>query len=77
MLSTSLVVVFTLFATPTDVAANAPLTLQPQTSIEFTATGTSDAALKRPWTQCGRFVKAAQQADMTAYCAEKTDATAE
>ncbi len=73
----ALVVVFTLYSAPTNVAANQPVTLQPATSIEFVATGDSDAALKRPWTQCERFVKAATAANMTGFCAEKTDAAAE
>lgn len=67
----ALVVIFTLYAAPVDVAANAPITLQPSTSIEFVAVGTSEAALKRPWTQCERFVKAATAANMVGYCAEK------
>lgn len=70
-MNTALTIIFTLYAAPVNVAANAPLTLQPSTTIEFVATGTSEAALKRPWTQCERFVKAATAANLVAYCAEK------
>lgn len=70
-----LTIVFTLYSAPVNVAANAPITLQPATSIEFVATGTSEAALKRPWTQCERFVKAATAAGMTGFCAEKDAAS--
>lgn len=73
----ALTVVFTLYAAPLNVAANQPITMQPSTTIEFVAVGTSDAALKRPWTQCERFVKAATAANMTAYCAEKTEVAPE
>lgn len=66
----ALIVALTLYAAPVDVAAaaGAPITLNPTTTIEFVAKGTSAAALKKPWTQCARFVKAAELAGMFASC---------
>ena len=69
----ALVVIFTLYSAPLNVAANEPITMQPATTIEFVATGESAAALKKPWTACERFVKAAQQANMVGYCAAKAE----
>ena len=64
----SFIIILTIFAAPVDVAANAPLTLQPMTTIEFT--GTTENAVTR---DCARVAKALVASKMTAYCSEVTD----
>lgn len=55
--------ILTIFAAPTDVASNAPLTLQPLSTIEFNV-GTE----KQVNANCARVAKALVAAKMTAYC---------
>jgi hypothetical protein len=68
-MTNAIIIVFTLFSAPVDVAANAPITLQPLTSISITARSEKEADVKRAWTQCNRFVAASKAADMVGYCA--------
>lgn len=77
MNASAIVVIFTLFSAPVDVAPNAPLTLEPDVSIAFQAASDTDAATKKVWTQCERFAKAAQQAGMLGFCGQGNSATAE
>lgn len=55
--------ILTIFAAPTDVAANAPLTLAPMTTIEFSSTTAKSADAN-----CARVAKALVASKMTAYC---------
>ena len=64
-------VILTVFASPTQVASNAPLTLQPETTIQFE--GTSE---KTAIANCARVQKAMKSSGKTAYC-ETEDHSAE
>lgn len=61
-------IILTIFAAPVDVAANAPLTLQPMTTIEFV--GTTENAVTR---DCARVAKALMASKMQAYCSDVVD----
>ena len=57
------ILVFTMLAAPTNVAANAPATFTPVTTIEISGKTEKNAAVN-----CARFVKAAQSAGMYGTC---------
>jgi hypothetical protein len=61
------VIVLTIFAAPVDVASNAPLTLQPETTITFE--NTTD---KNTLAACNRVAKALNASGKIAYCGEVT-----
>lgn len=64
-------VILTVMAQPTNVASNAPVTLQPDTSITFT-----DTTEKKAMTACTRVLKALASTGKMAFCADKTEASA-
>jgi hypothetical protein len=71
-MNTLFAVVLTVMAQPTNVASNAPVTLQPDTTITFT-----DTTEKKAMSSCTRVLKALATSGKLAFCADKTETSAQ